>query len=79
MNNPMKISWFMTFHIKLWLVLKPLHIRFNKIDGFIRIYDGTRKVALFNPEKYNAIYNRIKYLFRQKSGIIYFLSLLQEN
>ena len=58
---------------------KPLHIRFNKIDGFIRIYDGTRKVALFNPEKYNAIYNRIKYLFRQKSGIIYFLSLLQEN
>ena len=21
---------------------KPLHIRFDKIDGFIRVYDGTR-------------------------------------
>ena len=27
---------------------KPLHIRFNKIDGFIRIYDGTRYLTLFD-------------------------------
>ena len=26
---------------------KPLPIRFGKIDGFIRIYDGTRYLALF--------------------------------
>ena len=26
---------------------KPLRIRFDKIDGFIRIYDGTRYLTLF--------------------------------
>ena len=26
---------------------EPLHIRFNKIDGFIRIYDGTRYLTFF--------------------------------
>ena len=26
---------------------KPLCIRFDKIDGFIRIYDGTRYLTLF--------------------------------
>ena len=31
----------MTFH------LKPLHIRLDKIDVFIRIYDGTRYLTLF--------------------------------
>ena len=31
---------------------KPLQIRFDEIDGFIRIWDGTRYLALFDPEKY---------------------------
>ena len=26
---------------------KPLCIRFDKIDGFVRIYDGTRYLTLF--------------------------------
>ena len=30
---------------------KPLSIRFDKIDGFIRIYDGTRYLTLFGSEK----------------------------
>ena len=30
---------------------KPFHIRFNKIDGFIRIYDGARYLTLFGSEK----------------------------
>ena len=30
---------------------KPLRIRFNKIDGFIRVYDGTRSLVLFGSEK----------------------------
>ena len=30
---------------------KPLHIRFGKVDGFIRVYDGTRYLVLFCPEK----------------------------
>ena len=27
--------------------LKPLRIRFHEIDGFIRVYDGTRYLAFF--------------------------------
>ena len=30
---------------------KPLRIRFDKIEGFIRIYDGTRYLTLFGTEK----------------------------
>ena len=48
---------------------KPLRIRFFKIDGIIRIYDGTRYLKLFGSEKYDAIYNRIRYLISQDSGM----------
>ena len=41
---------------------KPLHIRFDKIDGFIRVHDGTRYLVLFGGEKHDFIYNRIRYL-----------------
>ena len=34
---------------------KPLRIKFDKIDGFIRIYDGTGYLTLFGFEKYDAI------------------------
>ena len=30
---------------------KTLFIRFNKIDTFVRVYDGTRYLALFGNEK----------------------------
>ena len=50
---------------------KPLRIRFDKIDGFIRIYDGTRYLTVFGSEKYDAIYDRIWYLVNLKSGIAY--------
>ena len=40
---------------------KPLRIRFDKINGFIRIYDGTRYLALFGSEKYDAVYVRFRY------------------
>ena len=43
----------------------------NKVDGFIRVYDGIKHFVLFRPEKYNAIYNKIRYLISQKSGILY--------
>ena len=36
---------------------KPLRIRFDKTDGFIKIYDGTRYLILFGSEKYDAIYS----------------------
>ena len=53
---------------------KPLCIRFSKVDGFVRVYDGTRYVVLFGPEKHDVIFNRIRYLLSQKSGITYVLS-----
>ena len=53
---------------------KPLRIRFNKIDGFIRVYDKTRYLILFGSEKYDSIYNRIRYLISVKSGITYIIS-----
>ena len=39
---------------------KPFHIRFDKIDGFIRIFDGTRCLKLFSSQKYDDIYDRIR-------------------
>ena len=56
---------------------KPLHIRFDKIDGFIRVYDETR--YLVKKEKYNFIYKRIRYLIEVKRGITYVLIIMQES
>ena len=39
---------------------KALQIRFFKIDGIIRIYDGTRCLTWFGSKKYDAMYNRIR-------------------
>ena len=49
---------------------KPFCIRFDKVDRFIKIYDGTRYLVLFGPERY-VIYDRIRYLISQKGGIAY--------
>ena len=53
---------------------KPLCIRFNRIYGFIRVYDGTRYLLLFESEKYDLIYYRIRYLIGVESGIMYVVS-----
>ena len=50
---------------------KPLNIRFDKVNGFIRVYDEARYLVLFRPEKYDLIYNKIRYVIRQKSCITY--------
>ena len=56
-----------------------MRIKFNKKDGFIRVYYGARYLILFSPEKYDAIFNRIRYLTSQKSGSTYvFLTMIQE-
>ena len=63
-----------------------MRIRFDKIDGFIRIYDGTRYLKLFDTEKYEPIFDRIIYqvyisglYISVKSGIaISFLTILQK-
>ena len=56
------------------MIAKPLCMRFDEIDGFIRVYDGTRYLVLFGSEKYGSIYNRIRYLISVKSGITYIIS-----
>ena len=53
---------------------KPFRIRFDKIDGFIRIYDGTRYLKLFGSENYDPIYNRFIYLISLKGSITYTFS-----
>ena len=56
---------------------KPLCIRFNKVDGIIKIYNGTRYLELSNSYNsynevyykiYNGIFDRINYLMSKKSG-----------
>ena len=51
-----------------------MRIRFDQIDGLVRIYDGITYLTLFGSEKYQAIYNRIRYLISIKSGITYIFS-----
>ena len=41
---------------------------------FIRVHDGTRYLVLSGGEKYDFIYNRIRYLTGIKSGITYVIS-----
>ena len=42
---------------KTFIGAKPLYIRFEKIDGFIKIYDGTKYLILSGPERYDKIYD----------------------
>ena len=51
------------------MILSFLSIRYDKIDGFIRVYDRTRFLILFGSQKYDYIYNRIRYLLFEK-GVI---------
>ena len=64
-------NWIYDISYKTLIGAKPLYIRFDKTDGFIRIYDGTRYLTLFGSEKYDAIYKRIRYLMGLKSSITY--------
>ena len=53
---------------------KPLGIMFDKIDGLIRVFDGTRYLVLFGGRSYCFIYSRIRYLIGLKNGITYVIS-----
>ena len=58
---------------------KPLRIILEKIDVFIRVYDGTRYLVLFASETCYSIYKRIRHLLSVKSGITYiFLIIMQK-
>ena len=51
---------------KTFIGTQPFRIRLDKIDEFIRVYDGSRYLVLFGAEKYDIIYNRIRYLIDAK-------------
>ena len=56
-----------------------MRIKFDKTDGFLRIYNGTRftmicDLTLFRSENYDVICNRIRYLLSLKSSITHIFS-----
>ena len=53
---------------------KLLRIRFDKTDEIIRIYDRSRYLILFGNKRYDAIYDKIRYLISIKTGITYIIS-----
>ena len=70
MKNLMKVFWFMAFHNKTLLGSKPLSIR---------VYEGIRYLVLFGPQKYDPIYDKIRYVISQKVVLhILFLIILQK-
>ena len=54
---------------KIFIGRKPLLIRFDKIYRVTESYDGTTYLILFGLEKYDAVYNRNRYLISLKSSI----------
>ena len=58
----------------MFISKKYLRIMFDNVYEFIRVYDGTKYLVLFAPEKYDAIYDRIRYFITLKSGITYIFS-----
>ena len=64
----------MTFQTKFLMSAKSLRITFDKIDGCIRVSDGTRYLVFSGGEKYEFIYTRIRYFTGVKSCITYVTS-----
>ena len=54
---------------KTFMDEKPSGFKFENVDGFIQVYDGTRHLMLFIPERYDAIYDRAIYLISKKCNI----------
>ena len=50
-----KNIWLYNISYKTLIDSKPLCISFYKIDRFIKVYDGTRYLELFESEKYDFI------------------------
>ena len=53
------------------MIAKPLLIRIDKINGFIRASNRIGYLVLFGSEKYGSICNKIRYFISTKSGIKY--------
>ena len=62
MINEKSYKNILVYNISYKICTKPMLITFDKVDLFIRVYDVTRYLVLFGPGKYDAIYNRNRYL-----------------
>lgn len=59
---------------------KPLRIWFDKIEGLIRVNDGSGYLVLIGPKIYDPIYNKIRYLVGLTNGIMFaFFSKLRKK
>ena len=60
---------------KNYMDAKPLHIRFNKVDGIIKVCNEVRYLELLSSYNevysriYSEIFDRINYLISEESGI----------
>ena len=52
---------------------------FDKLDGFIRDYDGTKYLVLFSTEKYDVTFDWDKYLIGLKSRIKYVFFIIMQK
>ena len=52
---------------------RPLRIKFDEINEFIKVYDG---IILFGPEQYDAIYNKTRYLISKKIVLQILLAII---
>ena len=48
---------------------KSLRYRLSKVEELIRLFNGTRYLVLFRSQKYDFIYDKIRYFIGVKSGI----------
>ena len=46
---------------------KPLHIRYDEIDGLIKIHNGIRNLVLFGCGWFDKICDKIKYLISEET------------
>ena len=67
--------WYKTF-----MGAKPLRIRFDEIDGFIKIHDRIWYLVLFDYGWFDKICDKIKYFITQKMVLqIVLIIILQES
>ena len=58
-------------YFNLWHFIQYFHgcKRFNEIDAFIKIHDGIKYLVLLGHNWYDKVWDRIKYLISEKSGV----------
>ena len=53
---------------------RPMCIRYDKINGFVRVYTGSEYLLLCRAENFDVMYSRIRYLIGVKICITYVIS-----